>query len=784
MSKKKQPKKKASKQPKGSVRKNSSKPQTPRGIRPDDKPYLAPLVKEKVWAYLKQAGRRPVGIREFARVLELDQKDQRQLRRYLKYKAKHSNVQQFRGGRFMLNQQSGSSSSSKAPFRDTDESKIVQGVLQIYTNGDGGIQLEDGGRLYIPSRHFNGALHGDEVVAKQYKDRQGRTTGKITMIETPFSGRLIGTVRKVDGMPHFIPENERYPWMPIGKRNDAEFEDWVVARLYRPPHDPSVAIAKIESVLKESEGIEWEIIRGAAILEVESFPPDVLIQAEKVAQPPSEAEAQTRLDLRDVPLVTIDGEDARDFDDAVAFIDLPDGRQQLIVAIADVAHYVTRNDELDKEAMRRGTSIYFPTHCIPMLPESLSNGICSLRPNEERLCMAVLMEMKDGRVVDASIEEAIMCSHARLTYNQVADVLHEAGLADAPDGWESEGENPAEAFKERLIAMATLSKQIHERRRARGSIDFDIPEPHVVLDEEQSIVGIVKRQRNLAHKMIEDFMLLANEVVAKYLLRRDLPGIYRIHEEPDAGKVEEFMQTLQALGVSLAPRSSKSSGQDHWDLDPLYLGELIIASREHRASRMLNQLLLRSMKQASYASENVGHYGLALHEYLHFTSPIRRYPDLWVHRLVKMHLHKKMPRDSDQREELELFLEEVAEQSSRRERQAMEAEREVLSRMKAQFMQDHIGEVCKGVISSITPFGFFVELDDYFVDGLIHIRQLKGSYDYDETQLRLVAPRSGHVFSIGDAVQVEVLGSSPEKGEVDFGLLEHMPFDTPGLEEA
>ncbi|MCB9640243.1 MAG: ribonuclease R [Myxococcales bacterium] len=719
-------------------------------------PRLEGSLEDRVWSHLESQQGKTVSLRELNEALDLNPAEQRQVRKYLKGQANAGWLEQFRGGRFVLRE-----------GESRQAGQILHGMLQINIRGQGYVQTTDGSRVSVAARDLGGAMQGDQVLVRTDKNAWGQLAGEIIGIERPFVGRLAGWLRKMDKNLYFQPDDERYPWIPVRQTAGLKPGDAAVVQVQRAEDDLEHIWVDVLSALVAKEGAARDIERGAALLGLETFPEDVAEEAERLAVTPGEAEREGRLDLREINLVTIDGEDARDFDDAVCLEKVGGQRWKLTVAIADVSHYVRYGEPLDQEAFRRGTSVYFPATCVPMLPEALSNNICSLRPNEDRLCMAVMMTYdcsgKRAKLVQTELAEAVMCSKARLTYTQVSHALDGKELAD----------NPAAAFLPMLQDLEMLTKRLRLVRKSRGSLDFDLPEAKVVFDEEGEVKDIIRSERFYSHKLIEECMLQANEAVAGYLLKHNIPGIFRTHGSPDLEKIQNFIETMQHLGVPLnfdLQRRAKDVGADqdsHWSIDPRLLADLLHAAQGHPAQRVIHQALLRSMMQATYLSENLGHFGLALERYLHFTSPIRRYPDLWVHRLLKMYWQGQL-KDPHQRELITDELDEVALQSSERERAAMQAERDVFSRYRARLMSRHLGEELDGTICGVAPFGFFVELDAYFVEGLVHIRELDGFYQFDDKRLALVDQRSGETYQLGDRLRIQVAGASPERGAVDF----------------
>ena len=473
-----------------------------------------------------------------------------------------------------------------------------------------------------------------------------------------------------------------------------------------------------------------------------------------------EDELADRVDLRDMTTVTIDGETAKDFDDAVAVRREQGGKIRLWVSIADVGHYVQEGSLIDREAYERGTSVYFPGQCIPMLPEHLSNGICSLNPQVERLTMtAEMLFDRQGERLESRFYPSVIRSRARLTYTEVSAIIEK-------DDGQVKAAYPH--VVDDLQIMKELAERLMSMRRRRGSLDFDLPEAEIILDLRGRIEDIVRSERNLAHRLIEEFMLAANEAVARYVSDREAPLLYRIHEAPDPEKLQELREFARNFGHDLRLQDSQ--------VRPGQLQELLSEVEGQAEERLINQVLLRAMQQARYSPENAGHFGLAAENYCHFTSPIRRYPDLIVHRILReVILHEGLP--ARRRQELEQMLPQAGEDTSARERRAMEAEREIVTLKKCQFMVERVGEEFEGFISGVQSFGLFVELKDMFVEGLVHISTLEDDfYHYEEEQYRLIGENSRRIFQVGDSVKVKVDNVSLERLEIDFRLV------APGVE--
>ena len=605
--------------------------------------------------------------------------------------------------------------------------------------------------VYVPAGGVRPAMHGDRVLVRiEPFQRRGRLEGRVVKVLERGTHRIVGVLRQGRTAAVLVPQEQRLTLpilVPRGAEGGARDGDMVVAELVRYPGLASEAEARVALVLGPADDprVETEAVIHAHGLPLE-FPPEVAAAARRMPAGPSAEQVARRLDLRALPIVTIDGENARDFDDAVLVEPLGRGFR-LTVAVADVAHYVPAGSPLDLEARARGTSVYFPDRVVPMLPEELSNGICSLKPAEDRLVKAVRLELDArGRLVAASFGDAVIRSAARLTYTQVRQALVDGDPSvRAALGGLLEPLERAEALARLLIA----------RRRARGSIDFDLPEAEVVLDLRGRPADIVRAERSIAHQMIEEFMLAANEAVARELARRGLPFPHRVHEPPAADSVAALARFLEGFGLRLRLEEGRPT--------PAAFQAVLEQVQGRPEERLVNTVLLRSMQQARYAAEPFGHFGLATDCYTHFTSPIRRYPDLVVHRLLDVALggSGRVPPD----------LVAIAEESSRRERVAMEAEREIVQLKQIQFMQDKVGQVYEGFVSGVAPFGFFVELRDVFVEGLVHVAALGGDfYEHVEGQHLLRGRRTRRTYRVGDPVTVRVAGVSVERRTIDFVL--------------
>jgi len=640
--------------------------------------------------------------------------------------------------------------------------KPVVGRVQAHQKGYGFLIPEDSGLpdIFLTKREVRDLMHRDRVALHLSKKERGRKIGpRVIEVLERAHRRVVGRYEEGSKFDFVIPEDQRLSQeirIPKKAAGGAVENKVVLAEITRYPTKQEGPEGRILKVLGDPDdpGLDSEIIMHKYDLP-DGFPSAVLKEASAIPQRLLEGEITTRKDLRNLNFFTIDGENARDFDDAVAISRRPGQRYTLFVSIADVSHYVKEGSGLDKEAFRRGTSVYFPQRALPMMPPQLSNGICSLNPEEERLCLTVAMEFDgQGRLIDARFFPSVIKSHARLTYTMVKEMLQLSNR-------ELIARHPL--IYEDLRAMAGLGQALRARRMERGSIDFDLPEPEVILDIWGQIEEIVRAERHVGHQIIEEFMIAANEAVASFLARADAPFLRRVHEPPEEKKVEDFKEFVSHLGYRFSIKGK---------LLPKIFQRLLEQARGKPEEKSVNYLLLRSMKQARYSEKSLGHFALASNHYLHFTSPIRRYPDLVVHRILKEVLPSGEMKEK-RRQQWQNVLPKIAEHSSLRERVAMEAEREIVERKKVQFMKDKVGQEFYGYISGILPFGFFVELEDYFIEGLVHLRRLpEDRYQFLEKKHMLIGERRGRVFRLGDRVRVRVDGADMVRRLIDFSLIQ------------
>ncbi|MBB1089363.1 ribonuclease R [Lysobacter sp. SG-8] len=655
-------------------------------------------------------------------------------------------------------------------FAPAEQMDLVPGVVIANPDGFGFLRPDGGGDdLFLPPFEMRKAMHGDRVLASLTgMDRRGRYEGAIVEVLERRLNRLIGRFTEEVGITYVVPDDpriQRNVMIPADARGDARPGQLVVAEITQAADTRRPPIGRILTVLGERLTASLAVQAALHAHEIpHEFPQAVLDEAAAVPLEVDAATAAKRLDLRALPLVTIDGEDAKDFDDAVWCEPNRDGFR-LVVAIADVSHYVRPGTPLDDEAQLRATSVYFPGFVVPMLPETLSNGICSLKPKVDRLCFVCDMQVdRQGEVTRSEFHEAVMHSHARLTYTQV---------------WNAIGEGiPEEDHAAALAVVGDLLPQVQhlhqlfqilvKARERRGAIEFESSEVRFVLDNTGEVVQAGMLQRNDAHKLIEECMIAANVEAARFLMAHHVPAPYRIHERPPEQKYADLQEFLKEFKLRMPP----------WPkVQPRDFTQLLKRIRERPDAALIESVLLRSQSLAVYAPDNSGHFGLALDAYAHFTSPIRRYPDLMVHRAIKHVLSGRSP------EKFTYSPSEMAHlslQCSERSRRADEAQREVDERYRAAWMEQHVGGEFSGVISGVTSFGLFVELDDSMVNGLVHVTQLPHDYyHFDPIRKTLTGERSGREFRLGDRVDIIVMKASVEDRKIDFKLAESRGVKAP-----
>ncbi len=645
-------------------------------------------------------------------------------------------------------------------FGLSESTPEVEGELHVKTQGYGFLRRNDGGEdVYINLKNMGIALHKDRVLVKLLAIRSGQMPeGMVVKVLERARNQIVGTYRRGRKIGFVVPDDIKIMkdiLVPDEDSLNAQNGQKVVVEIRNWEHankSPEGGITEILGFPNE-RGVEMEsVIRSFGL--PHKFSEKVDQQAESIPGEIPADELARRLDLRNELIFTIDPEDSKDFDDAVSLKKLENGNWQLGVHIADVSYYVTPNSELDKEAQKRGTSVYLVDRVIPMLPEHLSNQICSLQPYQERLTFSVIMELSpDGKIIDSVFHQSVIKSKRRFTYEEIQAVID--NQLDAPE------------FKETIRDMHALSQGLTRSRMEYGSLDFDIPEPKIILDAQGVPVDIKIRERQDSHRLVEEFMLLANRVVAQYIgitlrkkVNQTLPFVYRIHEKPDAEKIKNFIEFANALGYEFSEAKSKR---------PKAIQTFLAGIEKAHDRKLINQILLRSLMKAKYTTQNAGHFGLAFKYYTHFTSPIRRYPDLMVHRLLKAYLNSPQLDNLDFKVKI---LEEQCKNATEREIKAMEAERASVKLKQVEFIEKFVGETFNGIISGVVTFGIFVEIPQYLIDGLIHVNDLEPDfYVLDEKKYCLTGQNMGKVYRLGDPVEVKVARVNKDEKLIDFTLV-------------
>ena len=693
---------------------------------------------EQILELMKEEDR-PLLLREILRRLGLQKEQRQKAREYLRDLADEGKVVRIRGNRYGL----------------PSKMNLIVGRVKTHPDGYGFVIPEAEGEedIFISPRNLKEAMNGDRVVARVESIRRKGKEGSVIRILERKTRKVVGKFMRAKNYSYIIPEDERIlqeVFIPEGETKRARPNQIVVAEITQYPTERARPEGRITHILgyPDDPEIEPQIIIHKYELPYR-FSSVVLREAQNLPPAPSSHEYRDRVDLREIPTFTIDGENARDFDDAVSIERERDGGLKLYVSISDVSHYAREETGLDNEAYSRGTSVYFPDRAIPMFPPELSNEICCLHPRVDRLTLTAELRY-DGNGARRAVQfyPSVIRSDERLTYTLVRKMLVDE---------EAELRRKFKHLLPSLELMADLCQELRRRRIGRGAIDFDLPEPEVILNLQGETEDVIRAERNLAHQIIEEFMIAANEAVAHFMEEKGFPFIYRIHEPPKKEAIDEFRRFISHLGYKMRKESDHS---------PKEFQRVLSDIKGRPEERVVNEILLRSMKWAKYSAKNLGHFGLASDGYTHFTSPIRRYPDLIVHRLLKRVLSKKEVKIPEE------VLANQADHLSQRERVAMEAEREILGRYRVRFMKDKIGEEFEGIISGVAAFGFFVELRDIFVEGLVRVTSLHDDYyQYHEKRYCLVGERTHKTFRIGDEVKVRVDRVDVERRHIDFGLV-------------
>ena len=632
---------------------------------------------------------------------------------------------------------------------------LITGRIQAHPDGFGFLIPDEGGEdVFLTPKEMRSLLHRDRaVVRKTGVDRRGRAEGVLVEVLERHNQTLVGRLAYERGLAFVIPGNLRIHQdiaIMEGDTLTAKDGQIVLVEIVEQPNRRSQPIGKVIDVLGDhmAPGMEIDIAVRSHELP-NDWPEEVTAEAGKLKPEVPEEDKQGREDLRLLPLVTIDGEDARDFDDAV-YCERSGRGWRLLVAIADVSHYVKPGSALDKEAKLRGNSVYFPGRGIPMLPEAISNGLCSLNPHVDRLCMVCeMMVTSGGKVKEYRFFEAVMHSHARLTYNQVS-----AMLVDQDEDARAQYADVLPHLEE----LHSLYKALRTQRERRGAIDFETTETRIIFGDQKKIQAVVPVERLESHQMIEEYMVAANVAAAEYLLKTETPALYRVHDGPSQEKLEGLKLFLAELGLKLGCRGEPK---------PKHYGKFLDEIRERDDARLIQTVLLRSLSQAVYSPDNNGHFGLAYDAYGHFTSPIRRYPDLLIHRALRHLAGKSKKQFIYSHADMVAF----GEHCSMTERRADEATRDAVDWLKCEFMEDKVGEEFDGIITSVTSFGVFVELKEIFVEGLVHVTSLQNDYyHFDKAKHRLLGERTNKAYRLADPVRIKVVRVNLDEKKIDFEL--------------
>ncbi|AMA53874.1 ribonuclease R [Bacillus inaquosorum] len=642
-----------------------------------------------------------------------------------------------------------------------EKMNLIKGKISAHAKGFAFLLPEDTSLsdVFIPPTELNTAMNGDIVMVRLNSQSSGsRQEGTVIRILERAIQRVVGTYTETRNFGFVIPDDKKITsdiFIPKNGKNGAAEGHKVVVKLTSYPEGRMNAEGEIETILghKNDPGIDILSVIHKHGLPGE-FPADAMEQASSTPDTIDEKDLKDRRDLRDQVIVTIDGADAKDLDDAVTVTKLDDGSYKLGVHIADVSHYVTENSPIDKEALERGTSVYLVDRVIPMIPHRLSNGICSLNPKVDRLTLSCEMTINSqGQVTEHQIFQSVIKTTERMTYSDVNKIL-----VDDDEELKQKYEPLVPMFKD----MERLAEILRDKRMNRGAVDFDFKEAKVLVDDEGAVKDVVIRERSVAEKLIEEFMLVANETVAEHFHWMNVPFIYRIHEEPNAEKLQKFLEFVTTFGYVV----KGTAGNIH----PRALQSILDAVRDRPEETVISTVMLRSMKQAKYDPQSLGHFGLSTEFYTHFTSPIRRYPDLIVHRLIRTYLINGKVDEATQEKWAER-LPDIAEHTSTMERRAVDAERETDDLKKAEYMLDKIGEEFDGMISSVTNFGMFVELPNT-IEGLVHVSFMTDDYyRFDEQHFAMIGERTGNVFRIGDEITVKVVDVNKDERNIDFEIV-------------
>ncbi len=701
-------------------------------------------IKNTLMAFMREEAYKPMDLKELTEVFDIKSDEYRAFKKVLKAMEKEGLVVRNKSDKYAIPERVG----------------LISGRLQGHPRGFGFLIPETEGEkdVFISSSAMNGAMNGDRVLVHITRDDKNgkKREGEVAEVVERANKTIIGIYENSKNFGFVVPEDTRLHqdiFVSKKDRNGANDGDVVIVEVTKWPEKRRSPEGFIKEVLgqKGDKGLDiLTIIKKFGL--PEEFPDKVLNFADKIEEEIDPKEYKRRTDFRDLKMVTIDGEDAKDLDDAVSIERLPNGNYKLGVHIADVTNYVKEGNPLDKEALKRGTSVYLIDRVIPMLPKKLSNGICSLNPRVDRLTLSCIMTIdKNGKVLEHEIHEGIIRTNERMTYTDVTKILRDK---------DEELIKKYDYLYDDFLAMEELANILNKKRMRRGAIDFDFEEAKITLNSLGKPIEIKPYPREIANRIIEEFMLACNETVAEYMYWTNLPFVYRVHENPDEEKLTKFREFIYNLGYTMK-----------WsqDIHPRTLQEVLEKVKGKKEEAVVSTLLLRSMMKARYSPESLGHFGLAARYYCHFTSPIRRYPDLQIHRIIKEQINGKI--DGGRAKKLIGIVDYASKQSSETERVAQEAEREVDDLKKAEYMQDRIGEEFEGIVSSVTSFGMFVELPST-IEGLVHITALEDDYYvYDENHLALIGERTKNIYRLGDEVKVKCSKVDIANREIYFDLI-------------
>lgn len=699
--------------------------------------------KERIVAFMTEEAYRPLLLKELRMILGVPHSDYEIFNQVIQELEEEGRIYKTHGNRYGI------------PARLS----LVTGTIQGHERGYAFLIPDDEliDDIFIPADGLNGAMHNDRVVARINKKSSSdrRMEGEIVKILKRANVTLVGTFEKSMNFGFVVPDNKRISgdiFISKSAFNGAKNGQKVVVEILKYPEPRRNAEGKVIEILGDKDELGTDILSIIKTYNLEEdFPEEVNKQLEKIPDSVTEDMIKGRRDLRGLRMVTIDGEDAKDLDDAVSIEVLENGNYRLGVHIADVSNYVTENSPLDREALNRGTSVYLVDRVIPMLPRKLSNGICSLNPQVDRLSFSVMMDIdKNGKVINHDIFESVININERMTYTNVYKIL-----VDKDEELRQRYKNLVPDFE----LMHELALILRKNRFRRGAIDFDFPEAKVILDDNGKPIEVKKYEITIANQIIEEFMLICNETVAEHFFWINVPFVYRIHEDPDEEKIAALNEFVYNLGYSI-----KGINKIH----PRALQDLLEKVKDTKYERIISSVMLRSLQKARYSNESVGHFGLAAKYYCHFTSPIRRYPDLIIHRIMKKYLKGEL---SEQKiEQLNGILPEISKQCSERERMAEEAERETEDLKKVEYMKDHEGEIFEGIISNVTNFGMFVELENT-IEGLVRMSSMEDDYyNYDERHFCLIGERTHKTYRIGDTVRVILAKADVSAKKIEFIL--------------